>query len=138
MKDSSMTAQHKTGCPATGGYGHGAEECICGAATPQDQQSRAEFEQSYRARNDESRLYCESEWRGWQAARALPARGVDTMLDTPAGLEPAAWIDMQAWPPIRWPAGKVRADFRDIDGMALYTAAQVLAMGRVPPGCAEI
>jgi len=27
---------HKKGCPATGGYGHGAEECICGADTPSD------------------------------------------------------------------------------------------------------
>lgn len=44
------------------------------------------------------------------------------------GVGPVAWIDLAAWPPIRWPAGKVRADFRDIDGMALYTAAQVLAM----------
>ena len=23
---------HKQGCPATGGYGHGVEECICGAS----------------------------------------------------------------------------------------------------------
>lgn len=58
-----------------------------------------------------------------QAARALPA-----------GMEPVAWVDMAQWPPIRWPAGSVRADFRDIDGMALFTAAQVQAMGRVPPG----
>ncbi len=113
--------------------------------TAQDQQSRAEFPSgiaaasvlramamNYRAghlwdalderacinaANEIDRLKAEL-----QAARALPAG------------EPVAWIDMGAWPPIRWLEGKVRADFRPLDGMALYTAAQVQAMGRVPPG----
>lgn len=26
-----MTARHKPGCPALGGYGHGKEPCACGA-----------------------------------------------------------------------------------------------------------
>lgn len=73
-----------------------------------------------------ARQQCKQRAPAVQAARALPA-----------GMEPVAWIDMAAWPPIRWPAGKVRADFRDIDGMALYTAAQVLAMGRVPVGVTD-
>ncbi len=28
------TGEHKSGCPAMGGYGHGAEPCICGADKP--------------------------------------------------------------------------------------------------------
>jgi hypothetical protein len=28
-----MNPNHKQGCPALGGYGHGKEECICGAMT---------------------------------------------------------------------------------------------------------
>ncbi len=28
------TGEHKSGCPATGGYGHGPEPCICGAGKP--------------------------------------------------------------------------------------------------------
>ena len=49
-----------------------------------------------------------------QAARALPARGVDARLDTPAGLEPDFFLDGGTLP--------------------CFYASTVLAMGRVPPG----
>lgn len=68
-----------------------------------------------------------------QAARALPARGVDPMLDTPAGMEPVGYM-------IDWPdepeLGHYFAEKAN-DGarsQALHTATQVQAMGRVPPG----
>lgn len=83
------------------------------------------------------------------AGRALPARGVDPMLDTPADMEPAAY----RW---RWKTSGSALERRfadpDLYGWAyrdecptgeaaakmeieqLYTAAQVQAMGRVPPG----
>ena len=104
--------------------------------TAQDQQSRTEFEAAIVTRMKESgfleveiRVECLARagdsyqdpqiafgWAMWQAARALPA-----------GMEPVAWVDLQEWPPIRWPSGTTRADYYPIDGAALYTAAQVLA-----------
>lgn len=35
-----VAGEHKPGCPALGGYGHGVEECCCGA-TPQPTQAQA-------------------------------------------------------------------------------------------------
>lgn len=76
---------------------------------------------------------CDSEqWRaakGWNA-RALPARGVDPMLDTPASMKPVA--EIFAGDLFRVNQGP---DAEPVTGdHDLYTAAQVLAMGRVPPG----
>lgn len=68
-----------------------------------------------------------------QAARALPARGVDPMLDTPAGIEPVARVCQGAGANIQWRKGMTYADLPAIDGQDLYTAAQVQGMGRVPP-----
>lgn len=66
--------------------------------------------------------------------RTAPARGVDPMLDTPAGMEPVARVCQGAGANIQWRKGMTYADLPAIDGQDLYTAAQVQAMGRVPPG----
>lgn len=129
--------------------------------TAQDQQSRAEFETFWRkemnveamdlARTNypmtppEKQQYLCHEtnrsWITWQAARALPARGVDTMLDTPAGMEPVAFIQPLALAALQNPRYSLvqhqvtlRATKHEPEGVGLYTAAQVQAMGRVPPG----
>lgn len=34
--------------------------------------------------------------------------------------DPVATIDMDLWPPIRFPEGKTRADYRHLDGQPLY------------------
>lgn len=106
--------------------------------TAQDQQSRADLLQQA------SDWICENVPTGtpgattWaqrlqEAARALPARGVDPMLDTPAGLAPVARVCQGAGANIQWRKGMTYADLPAIDGQDLYTAAQVQAMGRVPP-----
>ncbi|WP_200843927.1 hypothetical protein [Pantoea sp. 18069] len=60
--------------------------------------------------------------RQLQAARALPA-----------GMEPVARVCQGAGANIQWRKGMTYADLPAIDGQDLYTAAQVQAMGRVPP-----
>lgn len=39
----------------------------------------------------------------------------------PAVQEPVAWIDMRAWPPIRFREGVLRSDLEHLDGLPLYT-----------------
>ncbi len=94
--------------------------------TAQDQQSRAEFEAIYRSDAFQAGIpYGSSKevaYAAWQAARALPA-----------GMEPVAWLHVnrlgapQAFTSEPPPGFKAQCE-------PLYTAAQVLAMGRVPPG----
>lgn len=112
--------------------------------TAQDQQSRAEFDRYWLARQrargygealtDEEMLARphrrDDEFHAWQAARALPE-----------GVEPAGWVDKRS---IDWLADlgrgpnsytqtqihKTREGVED--GQAIFTAAQVQAMGRVP------
>lgn len=91
--------------------------------TAQDQQSRypAEFEKWARDRGLISSSHgLTTEWsslgvalEAWQAARALPA-----------GIEPVGWVDDGAI--VFW------ENLPPADGSDLFTAAQVLAMGRVP------
>lgn len=100
--------------------------------TAQDQQSRAEFEAHMRKLSPCVRLYrhtCDGgdkyrtvtvqrNWELWQAARAMPG-----------GVEPVGEVL----------SSRPCNDTSTIDkalptGTKLYTAAQVLAMGRVPPG----
>lgn len=95
--------------------------------TTQDQ-SRAEFEAAWmkkpgvtkppaRFSNGGDYVYpaANTAWWAWQAARALPA-----------GIEPVGWVDDGAI--VFW------EDLPPADGSDLFTAAQVRAMGRVPPG----
>lgn len=102
--------------------------------TAQDQQSRypAEFEKWARDRGLISSSHgITAEWsslsvalEAWQAARALPA-----------GVEPAASVyTMQALVPGGREVSHVTLHQDLPRGTKLYTAAQVLAMGRVPPG----
>lgn len=107
--------------------------------TAQDQQSRADFERELIAnRQFKQSDFCfidgaytgdddlQFAWDVWQAARALPARGVDPMLDTPAGLEPVATIASidEHGPCFGW-----RQHWANFPvGTKLYTAAQVQAM----------
>ncbi len=90
-----------------------------------------------------------------QAARALPARGVDPMLDTPAGMEPGWFlhtlditdgipgntlherVTKEKAPPFGEPGRDYSAEY-PATSTPLYTAAQVLAMGRVPPRCQAV
>lgn len=74
---------------------------------------RNEFEKNYRERYD-SRLYCESEWRGWKAHAAL--------LSAAPSAEQTAWV----WNPAREEWEKVRAPGHWLQG-ATY------AFGPVPP-----
>lgn len=69
-----------------------------------------------------------------QAARALPARGVDPMLDTPVGMEPAAVVNDHY---SRDGVNDEISAFLPVD-TKLYTAAQVQAMGRVPPAGMDV
>lgn len=90
--------------------------------TAQDQQSRADFDAFVRTHEqDHGALDEPSALAGWQAARALPA-----------GIEPVGYL-------IDWPdepdLGHYFAEEASTTGRSqpLHTAAQVLAMGRVPP-----
>lgn len=105
--------------------------------TAQDQQSRAEFDRYWLARQ-RARGYGEAltdgemlsrphrrddEFHAWQAARALPT-----------GMAPVAEIENGS---LRWhiPAADYSVDVKRLTGLhQLFTAAQVQAMGRVPPG----
>lgn len=100
--------------------------------TAQDQQSRAElsdFEAWYAKqcmRSDDAKQGLIRAWvhLAWQAARALPA-----------GIEPAASVyTMEALVPGGREVAHVSLRQPLPAGTALYTAAQVQAMGRVPPG----
>ncbi len=100
--------------------------------TAQDQQSRAEFEAHMRKLSPCVRLYrhtCDGgdkyrtvtvqrNWELWQAARALPA-----------GMKPFGYVRRRNGKFYHEVEGLPAADF-DV----VYTAAQVLTMGRVPPG----
>ena len=108
--------------------------------TAQDQQSRAEFERE-RVRHFKPggpiakalERYAdggyvdrrtEFAWAIWQAARALPA-----------GMEPVGSVyTMQALVPGGREVADVTLHQQLPAGTKLYTAAQVLTMGRVPPG----
>lgn len=94
--------------------------------TAQDQQSRAEFDAFVRTHEqDHGALDEPSALAGWQAARALPA-----------GMEPELHMtrktigEVDGFPV--WEYEECCED--DDDAIAFFTAAQVLAMGRVPPG----
>lgn len=90
--------------------------------TAQDQQSHADlsdFEAWYEKqcmRSDDAKQGLIRAWAhlAWKAARALPA-----------GVTPVAWL-------IERSAFRVSSDHPG--AFAVFTAAQVLAMGRVPPG----
>lgn len=98
--------------------------------TAQDQQSRAEFEawaktmpamysRYMRRIGDGYETPCiQAAWNGWRAARALPA-----------GMKPFGYVRRRNGKFYHEVEGLPAADF-DV----VYTAAQVLAMGRVPPG----
>lgn len=102
--------------------------------TAQDQQSRAEFEawaktmpamySRYMRRIGDGyeTPYLQAAWNGWQAARSLPA-----------GVTPVAKIHKGklTWS-IPWPEYSVDTALLT-GGHDLFTSAQVLAMGRVPP-----
>lgn len=126
--------------------------------TAQDQQSRAEFERELIAnRHFKPADFCflsgdytgnddvQFAWAVWQAARALPARGVDPMLDTPAGMEPGWFlhtlditdgipgntlherVTKEKAPPFGEPGRDYSAEY-PATSTPLYTAAQVLAL----------
>lgn len=76
-----MTAQHKPGCPALGGYGHGKEPCACGAEeVTAAQESRAQFEEwalrccyeiaRFPGHTQYTSNTTEQAWLAWQASRA--------------------------------------------------------------------
>ena len=85
---------------------------------------RAAFEKNYRDRNEGSTLYCESEWRGWQAARRASAAPVELP-------KPAAWMisgSLMTWKG-EFAEHDAKAEARrcggDCTAFALFTEQQV-------------
>lgn len=114
--------------------------------TAQDQQSRAECRKAFEFDLIDNWAYVESDfaldanglyadrelyfawecaWASWQAARALPA-----------GLEPDRYMDARGYTVTKefLDSDESSSDYRLVYTEPLFTAAQVLAMGRVPPG----
>lgn len=113
--------------------------------TAQDQQSRAEFERDMpypmqRGRDGEYINECaRTAWFAWQAARALPAGMKPRLflhtLDTTDGIPGNAThevITADETHPFGEPGISFSAEY-PVTTQPLFTAAQVLAMGRVPP-----
>ncbi|GKS73726.1 hypothetical protein AVME950_02540 [Acidovorax sp. SUPP950] len=58
-------------------------------------------------------------------------------LTAAAPADPLAWIDMTQWPPIRFPEGRTRMDYRSLDGAALYARPTADQPDEPPPQPAD-
>lgn len=121
--------------------------------TAQDQQSRAEFEAwarraCYEMERHDSGQYArnttEQVWQSWKAARALSATQeakwfLHTIYNTEGipGNAPYETVTEDEAHPFGVPGRDFSAEF-PVTSQPVFTAAQVLAMGRVPPAAQDL